>query len=61
MKTYYYSNFWFLVDVWKEKKKKHPVTPNEEENITSAVNGKLWALTACGWGSESGRSGGGRV
>lgn len=51
--------------MYEKKRKKnntsHPVTPNEEENITSAVNGKLWALTACGWGSESGRSGGGRV
>lgn len=39
----------------------HSVTSNEQDNITSAVNGKLWGLTACGWGSESGRSRGGRV
>lgn len=39
----------------------HPATSNEQGNITSAVNGKLWGLTVCGWGSKSGRSRGGRV
>lgn len=39
----------------------HSVTSNEQDNIINAVNGKLWGLTACGSGSESGRSRGGRV
>ena len=34
----------------------HPVTSNERDSITSVINGKFWGLTACGWGSESGRS-----
>lgn len=26
------------------------LTSNEQDNIANAVNGKLWGLSACGWG-----------